>query len=266
MAIPNQSTPLPPATLKEALTAKTAQMLVGQLGIAGFMFAVKTETSSEDKVEVTKNWVQSGAFINDHTVMPPSRVSLRGRVSENEYRVSKFLEAVTSVGKAVGVVTTFLPTLTNVGKSIHKSATVDNQTINASRLLSSLYTNSFNIYGAVQQLLTLSKNQGRVYAFFRALQESRTIVSVIMPNNFYPALIITKLRVVSPQASNAWCDMEVDLEEYRSYQLTQLTTPYVPQNTAKGLQNSMSGLTNKGQTNGVTNPRDRSFLYLGTRR
>jgi hypothetical protein len=259
MTTPNQSTPLPPTTLAQALSVQTAQMFVGQIGLAGFMFAVKTELSTEGKVEVTKHWVQSGAFVNDHTVIPPSKITLRGRVSENETRRNLIIQFLTNVGRGVGVIGSFLPKLTNISKSIKDKATINNQTINAKSLLSGVYTNTFNIYGAVQQVLALLTRQGQIFGFFESLRTSKTIVSVVTPWNFYQSLLITRVRSVSPQASNSWCDMEVDLEEYRSYQLDILTTPFIPQNTTEGLKNSMSSVINKGRTKGTTNPKNISF-------
>lgn len=260
--IPGQNTPTPPKTLAEALSLQTAQLIVGQLGIAGFMFAVKRSLASEDKVEITRNWVQSGAFVNDHTVIPPSRITLQGRISENEKRLNGLLELATNVAKGVGIVSEFLPTLTNVSKSLYKNALSNNQGINASSILSSVYTNSFNIYGAVQQSLALLNNQGQVYAFFNALRSSRTFVSVITPWNFYQCMLITNIRTTSTQASNTWCDMEIDLEEYRSYQFAQSIVPYTPVNTAQGLQNSISSVVNKGNTKGIKNPRQSFLSYL----
>lgn len=252
--VPAPNTPVPSSVLNTALIASASLSFVGRIGVAGYMFKVKTEISSDDKAVVTEHWVQSGYFVNDNIVFPPKEITIRGIVSETEIARNSFVSSVTNISKVVGIIGAYAWKKGNQVISVIESAAKGNQINNANSLLSSSYTNGFDIYSAVQNLIKLASNQGQVYTFFTGLRDSRTIISILTPLHFYPSVVITQVRSTSPQESNAWCNMELKFQEWRSYNVSTTTIPYVPTNTAPGLQNSMSPVVNNGLSTGVSNP------------
>lgn len=201
---------------KEYLDEKSQAILViaGSRGINGWVFDIPTGESLTSKVNISKHYMESGSFINDHAVNEPDEITLTGLVGELVYRKPQGIEGgLTALASRLSTVNAYLGPLTQ--GATQKAAAIATQAAyvaNQAKAIAKRAGNVVDFFRGEEATLTL---QQRAYFELMALQKTHQLVWVLTPWNIHYNMLVSMVGARQDETSNDYTDFSVTLQEAR---------------------------------------------------
>lgn len=195
-------------------TIKASQSFVeitGALGIAGFVFDIADETSIELVSEITDHYLEDGTVINDHIVVKPERVTLRGFVGEYKRIVDGKKSSIQKTTEKLVTVSSYLPPIS----SFYQNA--QNALENFNNLSSGdLIDVSLDAYKTFRNINVPSDNQSEAFLFFESLWNSKQSFTIQTPYRYYTDMCIESLKAVQSGQTKDETSFDVTFKKKRT--------------------------------------------------
>jgi hypothetical protein len=235
-------------------------------GIGGFVFDYETDTSVTLQSEITDHYAEDGTTVNDHIVIKPVRLALRGYVGELVYaKQTGLLGMLNLVQSKLSMVPAYLGKYTpqalgKVTKVLGQATSVVNKVDNALARVK-------NIVGIFDKSAPQSTKQAKAFAQLEALQASGQVFLVETPYKVFDNMTIEQLVVTQSEDTKFQSDISVTLKQLR-FVSTQLVTAGQDRYGGR-LANQIQPSTNKGLTKGTPVPMQSLFSkgagYFGSK-
>ena len=234
---------------KQSVKASQALVnIVGVTGIAGFQFDIDDEVSINLESDITDNYIEDNTSIQDHIVLKPVVISMRGFVGTFKYTPNKLKSIVGKVTNTLSLVSLFLPKIEKLPERF-KTGFIGNQTQDAQFGLDvgAYGFSSLNLFKDFQDLFYLKSSQTRAFLFFEALRNSRALFSVQTPYKRYDNMAIQTLKPIQDGTTKDTTDFSITFKQLR---FTQTTTVQAA-NSAARRQAQVQSQVNKGIIKGI---------------
>jgi hypothetical protein len=247
---PSLAASLPSHDAASSFVGKLQSRLVakpkGVVGIGGFVFDYAGEDRVERHAEITDHYTEDNTVINDHMALKPTRVVMRGLVSELNQTAKQAAGIFGGLQSLLTTVPAYLGkktpgALAKIQGAITKAQNIEaqvNQAISQGKSILGLFTKS----------APTQTRQQLAFAQLEALQESRQLFSVVTPYRVFDNMVIESVVFVQPESTRFQSDVVVTLKEVR-FALTIATPNYLSKFGGRAaFQNQ--GQSNVGKTPG----------------
>ena len=214
----------------------------GSNGVAGsaFVFDYCGDVRGELDTDITDHYSESTVFVQDHAILKPRMITLRGFVGE--------LVARPSTG-VIGLLNTLTGNLTAVSGYLGKYTPGAVSTMQKAVTQAQNVTNKINaIVSKGNGLLNLlGKNvaqskQAQAWAKLEAMWASRVPMTVFTPTKVYNNMLVKSVVWTNPESTKYWSEVVITMKEIR----TTGTVTYKVEAETRAQQNyvmKMSGAT-----------------------
>jgi len=239
-------------------TTTTANKLVNkyivsplfQLGLAGFIFDILEETRIELKADITDHYTEDNSAIQDHIAIQPTRITLRGFVGELSNIVEEERGSIQKLTEKLTQITSMVPIITNGAKTIRNALVSEKK--NTADYVNTAVGTGVDLYQAFKSLNPPKTKQAQAYNFFRALFESKQLVSLETPYSFYSNMAIESITAVQGRESNMITDFSISLKEFRTVKTK--TINFDPEKYQGRGESQRSELSDQGKAQGKVKP------------
>lgn len=244
-----------PNTLND-LANNFQQYIVSPLnafGLGGFPFDIQGDETVNLTADITDHYTESNDTIQDHIAIRPKKITLKSYVGELKYTVDPDGNTPTqALGQKLTEISSYLPALAageqqavSLIGGVSANGVVSN--------FNSITNNAANIYALVQNTITPQTRQQQAYAFFKALMQTKTLVSVQTPFEFMSMMAIESVVGFQPEDSISVTHFTVTLKEIRiaSTQVEATTTNGGPAPAATGATQQQAQQATTNATSGV---------------
>lgn len=214
-------------------------------GIEGFVFSVKQDDRLELSAEATDYVMEDGSVKQDHIVIKPEMITLRGLIGE------VVLTTATRTGRVMGevqrrltLVSDYLPPLDASAQKI-----VDNAVNSVNTLVNGIdkaITTTNNIISAVSSTPPGDTFQQQAYANLKSMWKKKQIVSVVHPWGYLTNMAIVSIVFEQSEKSKLFTDCTVTLK-----QLTTTATENTNYFSDGRVANMLSKVVKKSNLTGV---------------
>lgn len=187
---------------------------IAAFGMAGFVFNAEGEAAADLTADITDHYTEDNQAVQDQIALHPKKVILKGYVGELVYNASGSAPGtIQTLAEKLTAITAFLPSLTAAATQAQQAL------INpASITLNNALSTTSNIYALIQNILGATgnqKNQQNAYNFFKALWQSKTLMSIQTPWEFMTNMAIENVRPIQSENSIYMTDFAVTYKEIR---------------------------------------------------
>jgi hypothetical protein len=185
-------------------------------GISGFVFDIPSGESVDQSADITDHWTESGAFVNDHAVIKPVRITLSGFVGNLVYNAPQPGElgyALSALSDKLSAVNAYLGPFTDqysgqVAAAVQRAAYIANQ----AKAIAKRVTNLVNYFAGNGQELN---PQQEAYIQLSSLFRSKQIVTCQTPWEFFPSMMIESISSSQDENSTEITSFSIVLKEVR---------------------------------------------------
>jgi hypothetical protein len=233
----------------------------GVAGIGGFVFDYEGETTVTFSAEITDHYSENGGVLNDHRIVKPIRVTLRGFVGEMVYKRKAGLAGF------LGLIQSKLTTVpAYLGKytpqALGKVQGVLTQAQNITDKVNNYAERTKNIVGMFQKAVPGATAQEKAFATLMAMHEAGTTfvvekdakyqpkISVATPWTVLDDMMIETILVTQGEDTKFQTDISVTLKQVR-FADTQSATIDPSQFAERAAQQAEPN-KDKGTTKGTT--------------
>ena len=182
-----------------------------RLGIAGFNFDKVVSSNLKEVSRYTNNYVEDGAYITDHVVFEPKKITMTGFVFEKVYDSESDPSLLERLTQKLTVLTTAVPKLTE-GMQQLKNTTDQAQKKDIQNTINS----AVDFWNTVKELNPSDRASGKVYSYLKALWQTSTILSLTEPDGTYHKnMVITSIDKKTRENTFDAIDFVVELQEWR---------------------------------------------------
>jgi hypothetical protein len=224
-------------------------------GIGGFIFDYEGEDTVTLQAEITDHYLESNDPVQDHIAQKPTRIVLRGFVSElAQVPPQGIVGALATIQNKLTAVPAYLGKYTpGAIQGIQKGITTAQNTVNQINLGLAKVQNIISFLpGAAPQ----KSKQQKAYAQLEALYLSRNVFTVQTPYRYFDSMVIESLSFIQPEETQSWSDISVTLKQMRFVQTQSVAAPA---NLGGRAAQQRQSQTSQGKTQGT--PADVSLLY-----
>lgn len=181
-------------------------------GLGGFVFDVEGEASITLSTEITDHYLEDNSAIQDHIAIRPKKVTLKGFVGEVVFKGDESTEeAVQKVVQKLTIASALLPKLSS-GASQVMEILRDKK----ARKFSVEGVNKIaNYFSFVRNIAPPVSKQERAYLYFKALMESKILMSLQTPFEFMSNMAIESVTARQEEGSKYISDFSIVLKEIR---------------------------------------------------
>lgn len=192
---------------------------VALFGVAGFVFSAEGEARADISADITDHYTEDNLAIQDQIAIHPERLTLKGYVGEVVYTATGSTSGViAALAEKLVAISAFLPTLSSAAQQIQTE--INNS---GAQTLQATLSNSANIYGLIQNLLGAFgqyKNQRNAYNYFKALCQSKTLMSIQSPWEFMTNMAIEHVTPLQSENTRWITEFAVSFKRIRIAQTT----------------------------------------------
>jgi hypothetical protein len=232
----------------------------GLKGIGGFVFDYEADTSVTMSADITDHYAENGSVLNDHRVVKPLRVTLRGFVGELKYERTAGLAGFLSLLQSkMGVIPAYLGDYTPqmLGK-VQAVVTKGQDVVNK---INNYAERTKNIVGMFQKSAPGQTKQQQAFASLLAMHKAGTVmtvdyvgpqrppsVSVVTPWVTLDSMMIETITITQDEGNKYQSDISVTLKEVR---MAETKSSWIdPTQFSPTCGPQYSPATDKGQTKG----------------
>ena len=181
------------------------------LGLGGFLFDKVVSSNCSQNASYSKHYVESGAFITDHVIYEPKRITLKGLVGERVYKSESSNNLISKLTQKLTVITAAVPKLTTGMQKI-KDAAGEAQTADIKDTINS----GVDFWNTLRDLIPSDRASGKAYSYLLALYETSTVMSITEPDGTYHSnMVITSIEKTTRENTFDIVDFSITLQEYR---------------------------------------------------
>jgi len=190
-------------------------------GVSGFIFDVEGETTVNLTSEITDHYLEDNSTVQDHIAIKPKKVTLKSYVGELVYNQdNSAVSAVQSVARKLTALSPYIPALTQGAQqaiNARQNRFETGRGLNIRDALSSLTVNkAIDYWSFVKNLVGQQSRQQQAYAYFKALQSQKLLVSVQTPFEYMSNMAIESITAIQGEESKFISDFSVTLKEIRT--------------------------------------------------
>lgn len=227
---------------------------VNSFGLGGYVFDIEGDSTVTLAADITDHFTETNSAIQDHMAIKPKRVVLNTFVGELVHRRDGATDTLTqNVARKLNVVNSFLPGLTSGVQQALDILNGDRDNITFEGALSDVS----NIWGTVKNLNPPIPRQQQAYLYFKALQETKQLVSVQTPFEFMTNMAIETIVGVQSEDSRFISSFSLTLKEIRRVSTRNEAFEFVRRDPIADQQ--ISDVVNGGKVQGTE--RNSSVLF-----
>ena len=239
----------------QKLTDSLAQYIVrpsSLFGISGFIFDVEGETRIQHTSNITDNYVESNAAVQDHVAVAPTKLNLTRYVGElvDTIEDDPRSEIAQLVAKLAPIVA-FAPQLTQAASFV-KGAINGETSFNEQTL-----SEADNLYALFQNLNPNASKKQRAYLYFKALQEKSIPISVQTPFSYFQNMAIESLIATEDEDTRDIATFSLVLKELRFASIE--TVNFDPKKFQNRSKSQQAPLAKNGRASGKQGLRSTAF-------
>lgn len=221
-------------------------------GLGGFVFDVEMSSTATLSSDITDHYTERNAPIQDHIALKPKRYVLTTYVGELVHRRDEEGNTPTqNMVRKLNIVNAYLPVLTDAAQQALDIINSDREDIR----FSGLVNDAANIWSAVKNLNPPIPEQQKAYMYFKALWETKQLVSLQTPFEFMANMAIETISATQSEDSRWVSDFTITLKEIRYASTENVQFEYIKQ---------LDGIAGEQradeENNGATQGRDASIL------
>lgn len=261
-----------------AFSANVNQYLVRPInafGIGGFVFDIEGETTVNLSTEITDHFVEDATTIQDHIAIKPKKLTLKSYVGELVYRQDDTTDTfVQKVARKLTEVSSYLPLLTSMSQ---QALDVKENGLDAQVLKNPLSSKTINrvtdYWAFVKNMMSSASKQQQAYMYFKALMESKMLVSVQTPFEYMNRMAIESITAIQQEGEKYVSDFSITLKEIRTASLLMAPSDvYTVVSTNENvdldlmfqnrLKDQVSQVVNQGNVQGIAEEFDRDWGFI----
>lgn len=222
---------------------------INQLGLGGYTFDVEREFTSTLTANITDHFVEDNTTIQDHIALLPERITLNSQVGELVERDETSISgALQEAAQRLVAVAAYAPQLSEAEAQIR--GVLDGEPTAQELIENTTLDDVANVWELVKNLNPGANRQQRAYLYFKALYESRTLLSVQTPYSFMQSMAIENITAVQPENTNGISSFSITLKQVRtaSFELVPFDTAQYQGRTGQQREPT----DNKGSTSGLS--------------
>jgi len=222
---------------------------LNNFGLGGFVFDVEGDTVVNLSADITDHYTEGNFSVQDHIAIRPKKITLKNYVGELVYRQdSNTNTTLQKVTQKLTVVNAYLPVLAKGAQQVKSLLNTSQDKLDFNTTLNT----TANIWGLVKNLNPPIPKQQQAYQFFKALMESKILVSVQTPFEYATNMAIESIIATQPEESRFISDFSITLKEIRLAEIK--TTPFAMTIENAQMKNAIqsASVQNGGQTQGVS--------------
>lgn len=220
-------------------------------GIGGFIFDVEGDETANLTAEITDHYTEGNTTFQDHIAIKPKKVTLKSYVGELRRIVDETTNTtVQTLTQKLSVLSGFLPQLSKTETQFANLLTMPLSPQSLSNNFQSITNDSVNLYNLVKNSIPPQNRQAQAYAYFKALFDNKTLLSVQTPFEFMSQMAIESITAMQPEESKNISHFTIVLKEIRV--ASTLVQAGTQQNVQQGrTQQQAQPIDNVGNTPGI---------------
>lgn len=217
-------------------------------GFGGFVFDVEGEETTELSSDITDHYVEDNTAVQDHISIKPVKITLKNYVGELVYQGQPSNSGVLqNLTQKLTILDSYLPVLSAQAEQIQAAMTnpdgPDFQQIENSAL---------NLWTLTKNLNPAATRQGQAFAYFKALQQQKLLISVQTPYEFINNMAIERVVAKQGEETKYMSDFSVTLKQLRT--VSTKTATFNAANYQGGAAAQAAPEVNQGNTPGASVP------------
>lgn len=234
---------------------------IGVTDVAGFVFDVPKEHKIEMESDATDHYTEKNVAIQDHIANKPIIISTGGFVGELVYKPNDPVNKLQSLGQKLIIINSFLPVITAGAQSAQNLITQGKPAL-TQEYLDGVVNNADDLYAAYQRLNPPKTAQAKAFNFFRALRDSKQLVTVQTPWGQFNKMALIGISVTQPEDTRYISDFSIILKEIK--QAATSIVPFDPNKYQGRAAEQNAEIIDKGKASGkASNEGLTSTLFKG---
>ncbi len=185
---------------------------VNNFGVGGFIFDIEGDSKIDLTAEITDHFTESNYSVQDHIAIRPKRIRLDTYVGEVvSYAQGNSPSPSQTLARKLNILNSYLPEL-SAGAAQARSL-VESNFENSSVL--NFVNPALNVYAFLKNALPPTTKQEQAYQYFKALMESKTLVSCQTPFEFCTNMAVEAVFATQRDESRYISNFSVVLKEIR---------------------------------------------------
>lgn len=182
-----------------------------QLGIAGFVFDKIISSNVRTATHYTNNYVEQGAFITDHSITEPKKITITGYVGEKVYSQQESRNTINKILQKLPIIVSAVPKLTTGMQQLKNALDKDNKTE-----IDNVVNSTVDFWNLVKGVIPPSSKSGQAYVYFEALRQTNARLGLTEPDGSYHYnMVITSIEKVTREYTLDIVDFVIELQEWR---------------------------------------------------
>ena len=220
-------------------------------GINGWVFDIPNRDNVEINADITDHVVESGAFISDHIVRKPIRITLSGLIGELVSDFGGVEGSIQTLTNRLDIIDALLGDYTP--GMVQKLQGIVSQAEEKISEINTFIDKTQNVVSLLTGEDASPTRQQKMYQDLKALFETNAVVTVQTPWDYFESMMIENISITQDEISEYVSDISITLKEVRFAELKfsnydeRLRPPRVEvqgegeqdQGTAKGSNNTL---------------------------
>ena len=186
---------------------------ITSFGLGGFVFDVEGDTEVNLTADITDHFTEGNFSVQDHIALKPKKVKLDTYVGELVYYNGNNGNApLERLSRKLVTVNSYLPALSSAASQVKSLLDGSQKDITFGGIASS----ALNIYGLVKNITPPLPRQQQAYQYFKALYESKTLMSLQTPFEFCQNMAIESIVATQDADSKFISNFSITLKEIRT--------------------------------------------------
>ena len=226
---------------------------INAFGFGGFVFDIEGDSSATLSSDITTHYTESNTPIQDHIALKPKRYVLSTFVGELvDRRDEDGQTPVQNMARKLNVVNAYLPLFTDAAQQAVNLLNGNRDDIRFDGLIN----DAANIWGAVKNLNPPIPEQQKAYMYFKALWETKQLVSLQTPFEYMTNMAIETITATQSETSKYIMDFSVTLTHIRFARTETVDFEYI-----RKLDDIADVQRTEAENNGRTQGTETSILY-----
>ena len=185
---------------------------ITQFGLGGFVFDIEGETQISLTADITDHFTEANFSVQDHIALKPKKVKLDTYVGELVYYGKGGKNTpIEKLARKLVTINSYLPALTSAASQAKSFLDGSQQDIT----FAGVTNTALNIYGLVKNITPPLPKQQQAYQYFKALYESKTLMSLQTPFEFCTNMAIESITAVQDEDTKFISNFAITLKEIR---------------------------------------------------
>lgn len=190
----------------------------GSYGVDGFIFDIYGDETVNLTSEITDHTIEDNSQIQDHITLKPKKITLRGYVGEVVYRnTNLFTDTAQKLNKKLSILDVFAPTLASQAQQT--ITTIANKANMFVDTVKEAVNANAGAWYFIEGSPLFQTKQEQAFQYFSKLWESKVLVSVQTPFEFFNNMAIESVVALQREDSQHISDFSITLKQIKKAQV-----------------------------------------------